>query len=405
MRSLQIARQVAWMVVAALASSLHAQTLGSPPPATPEPPVFQVERTTGATVSSSYLAGKLPTAPDSVAAYGPDLFGDKASLYNGSLEFEQTDISLPGNSALPIALTRRYSPGRHPIVRGQLGDWDLALPRISGTFSDQGWLTALGGTNRCSNYTAPPSVNGGGAGGSVGFSPSDYWQGTTLDVPGQGAQELLLRSPAFPGMPLDGGSYPIVTRGNWQISCLPAIQNGVGEGFLAVSPDGVRYRFDWMATRALTGVRKGNGAIARTDHFLFATQVTDRFGNSVNYNFDAGNPMRLLSITSNDGRAISLQYTDSKISAAFDGTRTFTYIYDGQGNLSAVLQPDGSSWGFDLGGMLHPAHEDLGEGADCALPGVFPTTALIGTITHPSGATGTFKTQFMPHGKTEVQRA
>jgi len=221
MHRFELARLVAWVVLAMLGSSLQAQPLSNPPAPPQDPPLLEVPRTTGPTVSSSYLAGKLPTAPDSVAAYGPDLFGDKASLYNGSLEFEQTDISLPGNSALPVALTRRYSPGRHPVVRGQLGDWDLALPRISGTFSDVGWLTATGGTNRCSNYTAPPSVNGG----SVAFVASDYWQGTTMDVPGQGAQELLRRAPAYPSMPSDRGSYPIVTRGNWQISCLPTVQN------------------------------------------------------------------------------------------------------------------------------------------------------------------------------------
>jgi len=40
---------------------------------------------------------------ESVSALGPDLFGDQVSLYTGSLEFVQTDVSLPGNSGLPVA--------------------------------------------------------------------------------------------------------------------------------------------------------------------------------------------------------------------------------------------------------------------------------------------------------------
>jgi YD repeat-containing protein len=396
-QSFVLARPAALVLIAALASSLRAQTLDNPTP----PPLPSTIKNSGPSVTASYLAGRLPTAPDSVAAYGPDLFGDKASLYNGSLEFEQTDTALPGNSALPVALTRRFSPGRNPQVRGQLGDWDLALPHIGGSFSQPGWVTQGGGPNRCSGYSAPPAYSDNG----VGFDSSVYWQGTTLNVPGQGAQELLLRSPSYQGKPLDGGTYPIVTRSNWQIDCLPGIQNGGGEGFVAVSPEGVRYRFDWMATRYLPGVRKGNAAAGRTEHFLFATQVTDRFGNWVRYIFDPNNPTRLLSITSSDARTITLQYADGKLASASDGTRSFGYAYNQQGDLSAVQQPDGSRWTYNLGPMLHVNHEELGEGADCNLPGVYPQTPLVGTMTHPSGAIGTFKTQFMPHGKTFVQQA
>ena len=35
-------------------------------------------------------------------------------------------------------------------------------------------------------------------------------------------------------MPADGKVYPLVTQKNWQIGCLPAIQNGEGQGFFAV---------------------------------------------------------------------------------------------------------------------------------------------------------------------------
>ena len=40
------------------------------------------------------MQGKLPVAPDAVATLGPDLFGDKINLFNGSFNFEQTDLEL-----------------------------------------------------------------------------------------------------------------------------------------------------------------------------------------------------------------------------------------------------------------------------------------------------------------------
>jgi hypothetical protein len=58
--------------------------------------------------------GKLIHAPRDIAQLGSDLFGDKVNLYTGSLEFVQTDVSLPGNNALPVSVGRR-------LVAGQVG--------------------------------------------------------------------------------------------------------------------------------------------------------------------------------------------------------------------------------------------------------------------------------------------
>ena len=49
-----------------------------------------------------------------VSAVGPEGFGDSVSLYNGALSFSVTDISVPGNSALPVALTRTLSISHRP---------------------------------------------------------------------------------------------------------------------------------------------------------------------------------------------------------------------------------------------------------------------------------------------------
>jgi hypothetical protein len=64
---------------------------------------------------------KLIRSPNSVTRLGDDLFGDKVNLYTGALEFVQTDVSLPGNSSLPISVGRRLVVGQAPINGTLLG--------------------------------------------------------------------------------------------------------------------------------------------------------------------------------------------------------------------------------------------------------------------------------------------
>ena len=45
---------------------------------------------------------------DALAMQGDRSFGDMVNLYTGSLSFSQTDVSIPGNSALPVAIVRRF---------------------------------------------------------------------------------------------------------------------------------------------------------------------------------------------------------------------------------------------------------------------------------------------------------
>lgn len=301
---------------------------------------------------------------------------------------------------------RRHQPGQSSFVRGQFGDWDLDTPRIGGSFSSLlGWVRNSGGANRCSGYSLPPVVSSSTSFGSiVGFSATDYWRGTFIHVPGQSGQEVLRRALGFADAPADGFGYPLVTHRNWQIRCLDSLRNGGGEGFLAVSPDGVRYRFDWMATRAQTQVGKSGASIGRTDVFLMATEVTERFGNWVRYTYDAANPLLMTRIEPNDGRVVTVTNSGGRAVAASHGTRTYAYAYTAQANLSRVTRPDGSRWTFDLAPMVPVDLATAGEGANCDQPGGYPGEVLTGTITHPSGATGRFTTEFQLLGRTGVDR-
>lgn len=143
---------------------------------------------------------KLIDAKKSVATLGPTLFGDQVSLLNGALSFSQTDVSLPGNSALPVAFTRTFTVTNRKGTSNNalLADWDLDLPRISGVFAPT-WPD-----HRCSVSTLgeaqPPEITLDAA----IFTAQDYWQGIRADMPGGG--ELLLAT-STTQQPSAGGPY------------------------------------------------------------------------------------------------------------------------------------------------------------------------------------------------------
>jgi RHS repeat-associated protein len=359
-------------------------------------------------VTISQLKAQAPRATENIVTLGQDLMGDRVNLYNGSLEFVHTDVSLRGNDALPVAFVRRHTTGRDPLIRGALADWDIDAPYIGGTFTaSSGWVNGAGQANRCSQFTAPPSFASGGV---SQWAAEEFWQGHQLHVPEVGTQEILVRSSSNTTAPQDGQSWPLVTRDHWQIRCLPALQNGVGEGFVARSPQGLEYRFDWVATRAVPWLQDGTGfTLMRVEVRLMATRVSDRFGNFVNYTYSSSAPWLLTQVQASDGRVLAIGYGSvggaSRVSSVSDGTRTWNYAYSTQGDLERVTLPDGSRWTFGLRGLVYPFPNQLGQGATCDFPGAYPSnTTLSGTITHPSGATGTFNTSYRLHGRTAVQR-
>ncbi|MBX3636093.1 MAG: hypothetical protein KF683_12050, partial [Rubrivivax sp.] len=353
-------------------------------------------------VSVAYLQGQRPAAPDAIATLGTDLFGDKVNLYNGSFSFEQTDVELPGNSTLRVALDRQHAPGRQSEVRGVLGDWDLNVPRIEGTFADpEGFVPAFGSaSNRCSGFNMPPQVTRGGW-APEDFMPDEYWSGTNLVVPGQGSQEVLVRT-HLPGA--DPTTWTLVTRNLWKLRC-DGLANAPGQGFVARSPEGVTYHFKWLASRPVTPLRKGDAVLARRDIFLMATLVTDRFGHWVKYHYNPAQPMQLESIEGSDGRLITISYSSGRVSEVFDGSRRWRYQYDTNGDLQHVVLPDSSRWTFSLRSLVVPSGSLLNESfSDCDTPPGINGRPTTGTITHPSGATGRFATDFLYHGRTHVDR-
>ncbi|WP_426177187.1 hypothetical protein [Massilia sp. TWR1-2-2] len=210
--------------------------------------------------------GQLIRAPQALGVLGEDLFGDSTNFYTGSLEFIQTDVSVPGNSALPVGMGRRMKSGAALESSGHFGNWDMEIPYLHGIFAT-GWNTGLGtdSTRRCSKFGAPMDAQSNYTNNAAVFKATEFWHGNYIYVPGKGDQEMLRRSAGNTQAP-DGlsANYPVLTRDNWQFSCLT---QGAAEFFVARAPVGTTYRFDWEVSRAASRRSKTN---AGPDRAAFA---------------------------------------------------------------------------------------------------------------------------------------
>ncbi len=377
-----------------------------------------------------------------VGALSNDLFGDQIGLQHGTLSFSATDVSIPGNSALPVALTRRYQvkDWRHRVADGMFKDWEVELPHVSATFASE-WIAQHGppitySAARCSNFNRPPIPAG-----YPGLEWKDFWHGMQISIPGVTSGELL-STHLGTQTPTSGGPYRWMTNDQVHVSCLSTIKNGSGayggggEGFLAVAPDGTKYWFDWMARSPEPPLRRGTSVTSGTigplywsttlpvhRYSLYVTRVEDRFGNAVEYTYsNAWNqPARLTSIkdaTGGEGRQITLSYTGGAISSVTDGTRTWNYTYgttgSGRGTLTSVTQvtpdnPGSNVWSinfaqFTNAEIIYSEVAAASDARNCFMlqPPTNETLSPVGTITHPSGAVGTFTMKLMEHNRANV---
>lgn len=335
---------------------------------------------------------------EDIQPLGDTPFGEQIGLYNGGLSFAQTDVSLKGHGPT-LQLSRVFKLlGRKEFVAvipdQAFGDWEIDLPRIETLTSNTGTLTSwqTSGTSspaaernqRCTRFYAPPPVSIPGDPGRGPWTPYEWWNGYHLIVPGSGDQELLPRASVNTLAPAMAGlSFPIVTRGQWQVGCLATTSSGeLGEAFFAVAPDGTKYWFDYLvyhaATMLIRPVNTGPGPltgtaqagpqpnvaaedfIQRRKAWMLVTRIEDRFGNALVYHYTAG---RLTSIDASDGRQLTVQYVPSSpriasvtLTSPIAGARTWNYQYGGTDSfrpqLTRVQLPDGKAWSFNLAGLV-----------------------------------------------------
>lgn len=326
------------------------------------------------------------------------LFGDKMDLYSQTLSFSASDVSIPGNNALPVAIGRKLSFYDREKYRASVGaaiqnhdyafaDWDIDIPNVNGVFATT-WHD-----NRCSQAT-PPDV-----GSTSTIDADEYWAGNHAELPGGGE---MLQADVDRAEPTSGGPFLWVTEGDTYFSCLSSIKNGTGEGFLAITKDGTKYWFDYLAQYFeppyKTPIASSADSVTydhtnRRKNVLYATRVEDRFGNWVTYTYTNAYtaPVRLTAVASSDGRSLSLQYNSSGyISSISDGSHTWSYQYSGD-NLTKVTLPDGSSWTIGLAALADVTVQYSTEDSrSCFSMETTISGDVTGSITHPSGATATF---------------
>jgi YD repeat-containing protein len=362
---------------------------------------------------------------EKISPLGPDLFGDNVRLANGELGFEITDISLPGNNALEVKLTRTYEVVSRKTYTpdAMLADWQIKVPNISGSYATD-WGTGAGASapGRCTANWLPVD--------QLYFDTREFWNGLSVSIPGGGGE--MLRTATGVTQPQDGQTYPWTTSNQIFFACLPSIQNAGGEGFMAITPDGTRYWFDWLAQTAEPTLKKyqnyyDDGSepqpqpwrfLQRRKNLLLATKVQDRFGNTVQYTYtNAWNATpRLTAITASDGRQLTLTYDGDNVSSITDGTRQWQYLYNNstaRRSLSSVALPDGSQWSINFtdftravlkyAEVMSPEPGEMFRNCiENEIPTPYPSEFITGTMVHPSGATGRFTVTSLEHGRSHV---
>ncbi|WP_371196382.1 RHS repeat-associated core domain-containing protein [Glaciecola sp. SC05] len=331
---------------------------------------------------------KKQNANERLQVFGDDFLGDAIDPHTGSLVFTHTDIALPGNSALPVALVRSRSNGLtyRDGTNVEFGDWDIKVPRISVmSLSARPW-TGQRCSSRSTHILTPYSDRSS-------YTPAtQYSNGITLSVEGVSSAQILDDT----GVSLWPTAATKMTKDYWYFTCITASDGG--QGFIGHAPNGDKYRFNKFYTVEAPRMGFiGAATKARKVYILAATEVTDVHGNWVRYTYDSSN--RLTRIYANDGRDIRLTYSGNLITRASAHGRTWTYQYrqntyqrrmwmpqayrtmTGQ-VLSRVVQPDGQFWEFNLDGMTAtaaPAGRDRCQ--------KWQETV---SVKHPYGATGTF---------------
>jgi len=365
---------------------------------------------------------------------GESPFGESFNMFTGELGFRVDDIVVDGiGPRIVLARTTLKQERMRGFDPAMLGDWDLSIPRIetlvqavsrfeSGAPGEQ-WKIADGNYARCTQFREP-------------YQAWDTWWNGYEFIDGNGSrQQMLVRDPgntARPGLQDASGApipFPVVTNQNWQIGCLPNTSNGqLGEGFLAVSPDGTKYFLDY-----LVGVRAENvveilpdpmgGSLAPPPRLwyprLFATmyvsRIEDRFGNFLSFSYSG---RRINSITGSDGRRVDFVWRadapliESIVVQAGPQQRSWHYEYadvlndSGVGwkaRLSRAVLPDGTSWAYSGARsertLYNPNICDVRGGLmETEAPRAYQ-------VTHPSGLIGSFTTVPKWHARSYVPTA
>ena len=380
---------------------------------------------------------------------GNDLMGDNVDKSTGSIRFNHTDVSLPGNSNLEVSVrrTRRQDIARTTPHQHAFGDWTFDLPifykkTVISPGYNQTPPTISGGcvTDPGSDDASYHFITGGGA----DIPGHTVRGGVILDVPGRDVS-------GFPA----AGFLPDESLKDWKTKSESIDFNG-NCATVMVAPDGTKYKFGAHVFRHSQGtdipysnirsisydesvdddrnqpsvsgysyLEKGVHAIDLKFVVFQVTEVEDIHGNYVRYEYTNDDYSELERIYSNDDREILVTYENPvnsdpvraagenftfrnsrRIASISANGRTWNYRYTNR-NLSAAKEllnrvdlPDGRFWEFGKNAYgLWGMHVKPQRYYKCV-----PYERSF-QIKHPDGAIGTFETKETRHirGATRTQ--
>lgn len=274
-----------------------------------------------------------------------DLMGDTIDPYSGALSFRVTDVNIPGNSIIPVSLSRTL---RNGDSGGVLNNWVLDIPRIEGRYA------ALNGPD-C-NKDLPDAFTSGKFWTS--WFPWDYHNGLNLHS-GNGHSATVLSPYKLSELSFNVPTgYNRITKDNWLLKCTGTNNSN----YIAQSPNGLKYTFSVIARTNAPPARKGGSIIITHKVAKLVKRIEDRFNNWVEFDYEkielespATNyeSHRLTSITAKDGRSINLYYysggiNKGRLEKVISSGKAWLYRYNSSGNLSEVERPDGKKWKYEL---------------------------------------------------------
>ncbi|MEL7310289.1 MAG: RHS repeat-associated core domain-containing protein [Pseudomonadota bacterium] len=286
-------------------------------------------------LSESYDFKRLSGMEARFQPHGDDLMGDSIDKDTGAITFTHTDVSIPGNSGLEVALRRKKGQGEVPYTPFQhgFGDWLIDLPIAHVAYGHASSNTPRPVfDNGCLNIQGPMDngVEIGGSQGTTFVDPEVHMTGVILYVPGKGLS-------GYPGSP----KTPADPANDWTSAARTTDFAGRC-ATVVIAPDGTRYKFGRHTFRRASsnqvlysfqicdgfqGCRTETAPayLQRTYAVYLITEVQDVHGNWVRYDYTSDRA-ELTRIYSNDGREIRLHYASTAPNSQGRNSRRVTHV-------------------------------------------------------------------------------
>ncbi|AWB66964.1 hypothetical protein C2869_11175 [Saccharobesus litoralis] len=356
--------------------------------------------------SFSLFANSLPATPQQLIALdkmlaeiranqaaglkqlGAGLAGDRFDPATGSLSFYRPITTLSTNH-IPIQVgqvlkDRRgwlddiphirtkviAKQGIHDVREGQFWGKDRCT-QYNQSYNE---YVSLMGTRRYfrQDYSGPQAIQ---VPYEVPVNPSFIQDGLTMITPGGNVQMLEhAPAPSLYTFPNQTQQVFYTTKNNWRITCKNDIGDNKGEGFIATSPQGLTYHFDVLAyvdypvnhrsERKYWHYYKEDPQIQfegiwvedipLQDAILYASKITDVYGNEINYTFTPSTEhtkrYSKVVISSDQGHEVSIDLTSTGMKGYRYTVDDREWTVDPNGTL---MLPDKKSYWTSSGTNLH----------------------------------------------------